>query len=48
MEFGISTFLQQSKGNFLYSIATIQLTMDYLSNALEDGVVDSLLSHGPM
>ena len=41
MEIGASTFLQHSKGNFLYSAATAQSTMDYSPKAMEDGVVDS-------
>ena len=41
MEIGASTFLQHSKGNLLYSVATAQSTMDYSPKAVEDGVVDS-------
>ena len=46
MEFETCAIVQQSKRIFLYFIASIQLTMDYLPRALEDGIVDSLPSHG--
>ena len=41
MEIGAFAFPQHSKGNLLYSAAIAQLTMDYLPEAVEDGVVDS-------
>ena len=41
MEFEACVFMQYNKGNFLYSSATLQLTMDSLPKALEDGIVDS-------
>ena len=46
MEFETCAFLQRSKRNFLYTIATIQLTMNHLFKAIEDGKVDSLPSRG--
>ena len=44
MDIGASALLQHSKGNLLYSAATAQSTMDYLPKAVEDEVVDNLLS----
>ena len=39
-------FLQHSERNLLYSATIAQLTMDYSPKAVDDGVVDSPLSHG--
>jgi hypothetical protein len=39
-------FSQRSKGNFLYSTALANSTMDYSTKVIEDGVVDSPLSRG--
>ena len=41
IEIEACTFLKHRKGNFLYSTAIAQSTMDYLPKAIEDGVVDS-------
>ena len=46
MDIGAYAISQHSKGNLLYSAPTAQSTMDYLSMAVEDGVVDSLPSCG--
>ena len=45
MDIGAYAISQHSKGN-LYSAPTAQSTMDYLSMAVEDGVVDSPPSRG--
>jgi hypothetical protein len=37
---------QRSKGNFLFSAATANSTMDYSAKVIEDGVVDSPPSRG--
>ena len=37
-------FSQHNKGNFLYSAAIAQSTIDYSPKAVKNGVVDSLLS----
>ena len=41
-------FLQQSKGNFLYSTATSNSIMDYSIKVMEDSIVDSPPSHNPV
>jgi hypothetical protein len=41
-------FLQQNKGNFLYSTATSNSIMDYSIKGMDDSVVDSLPSRGPV
>ena len=46
MDIGAYAISQHSKGNLLYSAPTAQSTMDYLSMAVEDEVVDSLPSRG--
>ena len=46
VEIGAYAFLQHNKGNLLYFAARAQLTMDYSSKAVKDGVVDSPSSHG--
>ena len=44
MEFGAYAFSHHNEGIFLYSTTT-QLTIDYLSKAFKDGVVDSPPTH---
>ena len=46
MDIGAYAFSQHIKGNLLYSAPTAQSTMDYLSKAVDDGVVDSPPSCG--
>ena len=46
MKFGTYAFLQYNKGNLLYYAKATKLTMDYLPNALEDGLVGSASSYG--
>jgi hypothetical protein len=41
-------FSQQSKENFLYSAAPANSTMDYSTKVMEDSVVDSPPSRGPI
>ena len=41
MDLGRLDYSQQSKGNFLYSTATVNSTMDYLIKVIEDNVVNS-------
>jgi len=46
MGHGNHTLSVHSKGNFLYSAATAQSTMDYSSAKIQEGVVDSPPSRG--
>ena len=40
-------FFQQSKRNFLYSIAIANLAVGYSTMVIEDGMVDNPPSRGP-
>jgi hypothetical protein len=48
MRSGDCGYSLQSKGNFLYSAATANSTMDFSTTAVEEGVVDSPPAHIPL